>query len=169
MEFLIVVGLLWVFGTLFGNKTPKSQPVHTKKPEQAHANTSPSQVIFQDQYKRWIAESLAFAGQDRWIPQENSKAVPSFPSCAKTSNLGPAEAYRWGDYRISLVKKLRHRTVTAVNRAVLELIRHSGLPFNTITWDNGTEVHGYKALEKATGIRCYFAYLRNAKADITDE
>ena len=59
---------------------------------------------------------------------------------------------------ISLVEKLPHRTVTAVNRAVLKLIRHSGLPFKTITWDNGTEFHGYKELEDATGVRCYFAY-----------
>jgi len=32
------------------------------------------------------------------------------------------------------------------------------MPFKTITWDNGTEFHGYKALEKAADIRCYFAY-----------
>jgi transposase, IS30 family len=59
---------------------------------------------------------------------------------------------------IALVAKLPHRTVTAVNRATLWLIRDSGLPFKTITWDNGTEFHGYKALEQAAGIRCYFAY-----------
>lgn len=59
---------------------------------------------------------------------------------------------------LALVQKLRHRTVTAVNRAALQLIRDSGLPFETITWDNGTEFHGYKALEEATGVRCYFAY-----------
>ncbi len=59
---------------------------------------------------------------------------------------------------LALVAKLPHRTVTAVNRAALKLIGDSGLPFKTITWDNGTEFHGYKALEEATGIRCYFAY-----------
>lgn len=59
---------------------------------------------------------------------------------------------------LALVEKLPHRTVTAVNRAALKLIRDSGLPFKTITWDNGTEFHGYKALEEATGVRCYFAY-----------
>src|SRR3546814_420281 len=48
---------------------------------------------------------------------------------------------------LCLVRKLPHRTVTAVNRVMLELIRDSGLPFNTITWDNGTEFHGYKAHE----------------------
>ena len=56
------------------------------------------------------------------------------------------------------VVKLPHRTVHAVNRAVLAVIRGSGLPFKTITWDNGTEFHGYRALEEATGTRCYFAY-----------
>lgn len=57
-----------------------------------------------------------------------------------------------------MVKKLRHRTVTAVNRAVLQLVRDSGLPFKTITWDKGTGFHGYKVLEEAAGVRCYFAY-----------
>lgn len=59
----------------------------------------------------------------------------------------------WG-----IVARLPHRTVHAVNRAALALIRQSGLPFETITWDNGTEFHGYRALEEATGVRCYFAY-----------
>ena len=38
------------------------------------------------------------------------------------------------------------------------LAASSGFPFTSITWDNGTEFHGYKALEEATGVRCYFAY-----------
>ena len=61
----------------------------------------------------------------------------------------------------ALVVKLAHRTVTAVNRAVAKLIRESGLPFKTITWDNGTEFHGYQQIEQATGVRCYFAYPRH--------
>ena len=59
---------------------------------------------------------------------------------------------------LALVMKLPHRTVRAVNRAALHAIQTSGLPFTTITWDNGTEFHGYRALEHAAGIRCYFAY-----------
>jgi transposase, IS30 family len=59
---------------------------------------------------------------------------------------------------MALVAKLPHRTVTAVNRAVLKLIRTSKMPFKTITWDNGTEFHGYQQIEQATGVRCYFAY-----------
>lgn len=59
---------------------------------------------------------------------------------------------------VAWVAKLPHRTTAAVNRAALKLIRTSGMPFKTITWDNGTEFHGYKTLEQAAGIRCYFAY-----------
>ena len=59
---------------------------------------------------------------------------------------------------VALVAKLPNRTTRAVNRATLKLIRTSGMPFKTITWDNGTEFHGYKELEQAAGIRCYFAY-----------
>lgn len=59
---------------------------------------------------------------------------------------------------IGTIVLLPHRTVRAVNRAVINLIRHSGLPFKTITWDNGTEFHGYRQIEEATGVQCYFAY-----------
>lgn len=56
------------------------------------------------------------------------------------------------------VVRLPHRTVRAVNRATIEVIKNSGLPFKTITWDNGTEFHGYRQIEAATGVQCYFAY-----------
>ena len=58
----------------------------------------------------------------------------------------------------AVVVKLPHRTVLAVNRAATSVIQSSGLPFKTITWDNGTEFHGYRALENAAGVACYFAY-----------
>ena len=59
---------------------------------------------------------------------------------------------------LAKIVRLPHRTVRAVNRAMIELIRNSGLPFKTITWDNGTEFHGYKQIEEATGVQCFFAY-----------
>jgi len=59
---------------------------------------------------------------------------------------------------VALVAKLPHRTTKAVNRATLKLIAESGMPFKTITWDNGTEFHGYKQIEEATGVQCFFAY-----------
>src|SRR5690606_3457739 len=46
---------------------------------------------------------------------------------------------------LAVVTKLPHRTVKAVNRAAVEAIERCGLPFKTITWDNGTEFHGYRA------------------------
>ena len=59
---------------------------------------------------------------------------------------------------LAMIMRLPHRTVRAVNRAAIALIRSSGLPFKTITWDNGTEFHGYRQIEEATGVRCFFAY-----------
>ena len=56
-----------------------------------------------------------------------------------------------------MIGKLRARTVAELNRAVLRLINATALPVETITADNGTEFHGYKALEEATGVRFYFA------------
>ncbi len=56
------------------------------------------------------------------------------------------------------IVRLPHRTVLAVNRAVMQVIQSKGLPFKTITWDNGTEFHGYRKIEEATGVQCYFAY-----------
>jgi IS30 family transposase len=55
------------------------------------------------------------------------------------------------------IGKLAARTVAATNRAVLGLMRRQRGKFRTITADNGTEFHGYAALEARTGVRFYFA------------
>ena len=55
------------------------------------------------------------------------------------------------------IGKLDARTVLATNRAILALRRRQRGRFRTITADNGTEFHGYGALEAATGVRFYFA------------
>jgi IS30 family transposase len=57
----------------------------------------------------------------------------------------------------TLIGKLANRTTKELNKKVLELIRRSGLPFLSITYDNGTEFHGYAELEAATATTVYFA------------
>lgn len=58
---------------------------------------------------------------------------------------------------VTLIGKLRRRTANAINNRVIELIQaHPGL-FKTITVDNGPEFHGYKEIERATGVTIYFA------------
>jgi IS30 family transposase len=44
-----------------------------------------------------------------------------------------------------------------VNTACLVAIREHESKFKTITFDNGTEFHGYKKLEEAFPVICYFA------------
>lgn len=58
---------------------------------------------------------------------------------------------------ITLIGKLRDRTVAALNKRVLQLMRQHPDWFKTITVDNGTEFHGYRKIEKATGVVIYFA------------
>ena len=56
-----------------------------------------------------------------------------------------------------MIGKLENRTVEATNRKAIELIRRAGRTVRTITVDHGTEFHGYKTIEDATGARFYFA------------
>ncbi len=56
-----------------------------------------------------------------------------------------------------IIKKIRARTVEEVNKACIAAIREHGMKFISITFDNGTEFHGYKQLEALFPITCYFA------------
>lgn len=56
-----------------------------------------------------------------------------------------------------LIAKLRARTVAELNRAAIRLINEAPVPVRTITADNGTEFHGYKDIEAATGVTFFFA------------
>ncbi len=56
-----------------------------------------------------------------------------------------------------LLGKLAHHCAADTNARLIELIsRHEGR-VSTITADNGTEFHSYKAVEDATGVPFYFA------------
>jgi IS30 family transposase len=56
-----------------------------------------------------------------------------------------------------MVGMLPNRTTRAVNRKTIALMRRIDAPFLTITSDNGTEFHGYRKIEAATGTTVYFA------------
>jgi len=56
-----------------------------------------------------------------------------------------------------IIKKITARTSEQVNGVIIEAIRENPEMFKTITFDNGTEFHGYKTIEQETGVMCYFA------------
>jgi IS30 family transposase len=56
-----------------------------------------------------------------------------------------------------LLGKLRARSVEATNRRAVSLITNARRATRSITLDNGTEFHGYKSIERATGATIYFA------------
>ncbi len=55
------------------------------------------------------------------------------------------------------IGRLTARTVECLNAKVIEMIKDMNIPVHTITSDNGTEFHGYKTIEEATGTIFYFA------------
>ena len=68
-----------------------------------------------------------------------------------------------------LIGKLRARTTAELNQRVIQLIRQHRRTVRTITADNGTEFHGYAAIEQATGVRFYFATPHHAWERATNE
>jgi IS30 family transposase len=58
---------------------------------------------------------------------------------------------------LAIIKKLTSRTTGEVIRAAIEAIKEHEANFKTLTFDNGTEFHGYKVLEDIFSIKCYFA------------
>ena len=56
-----------------------------------------------------------------------------------------------------MIGKLEARTVEATNSRAVHMINNAARPTRTVTADNGTEFHGYKAIEAATGSKFYFA------------
>jgi transposase, IS30 family len=56
-----------------------------------------------------------------------------------------------------IIKKITARTSEQVTAVIIEAIHENPGMFKTITFDNGTEFHGYKIIEQVTGVMCYFA------------
>jgi IS30 family transposase len=65
--------------------------------------------------------------------------------------------------------QLRARTTAAVNARATRLIRRQRRRVRTITADNGTEFHGYAAIEQATQAQFYFATPHHAWERGTNE
>ena len=56
-----------------------------------------------------------------------------------------------------IIRKLTSRTVEQVNTECIKAIKDHSKSFKSITFDNGTEFHGYKTLEEEFPVTCYFA------------
>jgi IS30 family transposase len=65
--------------------------------------------------------------------------------------------------------QLPARTTAAVNRRATRLIARQPHPVHTITADNGTEFHRFRVIERATGVRFYFATPHHAWERGTNE
>jgi IS30 family transposase len=70
---------------------------------------------------------------------------------------------------VTLIGKLKERTTAELNRRTIALIRKHPGKFLTITADNGTEFHSYREIERATGVKFYFATPHHAWERGTNE
>jgi IS30 family transposase len=57
----------------------------------------------------------------------------------------------------ALIRKLADRSMLGTSKRTKNLIRRAPDQFKTITADNGTEFHDYESVERATGVKFYFA------------
>ena len=58
---------------------------------------------------------------------------------------------------LAIIKKVAARTKVLTTHAITQAIGRRGITCRTITFDNGTEFHGYRDIERKLGIKCYFA------------
>jgi len=58
---------------------------------------------------------------------------------------------------LAIIKKLSARTKEEATTALLRAIAGHHKQMKTLTFDNGTEFHGYKELEEHFKVKCYFA------------
>ena len=68
-----------------------------------------------------------------------------------------------------LIGKLRARTMEEAAKRTIQLVKKHPGKFRTITADNGTEFHSYKDIERATGVKFYFATPHHAWERGTNE
>jgi IS30 family transposase len=69
----------------------------------------------------------------------------------------------------ALIGKLASRRAQDLVRRTIQLVRRHPEKFETITADNGTEFHSYQKIERATGLKFYFATPHHAWERATNE
>ena len=115
-------------------KRYKSRDSRGKLPGKRHISTRPPEVEDRKHLGHWEVDTVI--GSDRHF------CILTFVE-RKTG--------------YAIIKKLFARTAAEVIKAALEAIEAHGGKFKTITFDNGTEFHEYKVLERRYPVMCYFA------------
>jgi IS30 family transposase len=58
---------------------------------------------------------------------------------------------------LAIIKKVAARNKALTTRAIITAMRRRGMNCDSITFDNGTEFHGYRDIERRLNVQCYFA------------
>ncbi len=130
-------GDLWRYTRIiskFGRKRYKSVDSRGVLPGKRHISERPAHVQRRRQIGHWEVDTVMGADMRHCVLTMVERATG-----------------------MAIIKKLSARTKEQANIALLRaLLAHHG-SVKTLTFDNGTEFHGYKVLEEHFKIKCYFA------------
>jgi IS30 family transposase len=117
-----------------GRKRYRSRPARGVLLGKPHISERPRQVELRRQVGHWEADTVMGRGATHCLVTLVERATG-----------------------LAVIKKIPARNKAQTTRAITQAIRRRKLLCRTITFDNGTEFHGYRDIEDQLDVNCYFA------------
>jgi transposase, IS30 family len=117
-----------------GRKRYRSRPARGVLLGKPHISTRPPEVQHRRQHGHWEGDTVMGRGATHCLVTLVER-VSGF----------------------AIIKKIAARTKLLTTRAITDAIARRGIQCQTITFDNGTEFHGYRDIDRKLNVRCYFA------------
>jgi IS30 family transposase len=130
-------GDLWRYTRIiskFGRKRYKSVDFRGVLPGKRHISERPKRVESRRQVGHWEVDTVIGADLHHCVLTMVERATG-----------------------LVVIEKLSARTKEEATAALIRVIARHQAQVRTLTFDNGTEFHGYKALEERFNVKCYFA------------
>jgi IS30 family transposase len=130
-------GDLWRYTRIiskFGRKRYKSVDFRGVLPGKRHISERPKRVERRRQVGHWEVDTVMGADLHHCVLTMVERATG-----------------------LAVIEKLSARTKEQATAALIRAITKHQAKVKTLTFDNGTEFHGYKALEERFNVKCYFA------------
>jgi IS30 family transposase len=117
-----------------GRKRYRSRPARGVLLGKPHISERPDQVALRREVGHWEADTVMGRGASHCLVTLVERATG-----------------------VGIIQKIPARNKVSATRAITQAIRRRRLVCRTITFDNGTEFHGYRDIEDALDVKCYFA------------
>lgn len=117
-----------------GRKRYRSRPARGVLLDKPHISERPGTVALRRQVGHWEADTVMGRGASHCLVTLVERATG-----------------------MAIIQKIPARNKISATRAITRAFRRRRLLCRTITFDNGTEFHGYRDIEDALDVKCYFA------------